>query len=814
VHSRSHEAVAESCAALHSEDSVSCEVDSGADGKAGCVEAQVIEVNAEFGADVETDVGTELGAATSRFEKPREVFWALKRERSPEQTPEVLRRRDRLARKLRHIPIVYCIFSYLQVSVLFGSLWILRPGTPRERNLREEFCGDSSGSSEWSCWKYHIRLCLPCITAVLVVVTALPVAVRFDFDLLWGTMAEGATPKSSRAAATPRRGTLLRAAVRPNVDTSVTTVAGSADLAPGMAGIRGRQECRSDRGEGILGRAIGPKNFRRWYLYRSVLVGVVLAVFLQEGYAYALPSTVPSDGRWTPGLVVTLLPVVLLAIPLLEFARFQVTEGRYGDPWWDLRSLPGVFRNGVVFQTNLEDGDRVGRPTDGVPESFGGTCEEPGGVPRARLSTERAGNDREISVLSVIGSSDAQDNARGTVSGGDTPGGDPRQAIVSECSSSTTPGTSARQRDDRVAPKALSLRSFNISGSEFRRRFRRNLLNLWGGMMACSLPFGFIFFDMAVLAPWTAPGTTMDDNRENGNGSETFLPRAVRIWLWNCLRIFLLILTRKITSVAVHRCWGDGDVSTVAKMRLVNYLPVMVGGFNGTTTAFFLLGTRHVSGFILYFLVDWFIFLLRLSVVVGNGSDGVTSASESLSRPRGTLSSSTSRGPGNVSETALGPRVPAWSGSIGKWGVCRCLMYCVQWGRPNAVGGMNQRELHGWILICESLLQTTVFMAFVLLHPLLEASDRLDIGRSDVRRFGWNLYFPTEMSIVWLCVGMISEVVQDWGGHAYIMFILDCDYTRHLGGTLRDLSRFCHAGWLAITYCAVPSVGAQQFVWD
>jgi len=695
--------------------------------------------SAESSASRYPNDGQESGPAASSGAKRREAFWALKRDVSELKwsSGEDRRRVKALMRKFRHVPVVYCVFSLLQLCVLYGSLWILRPGTTRERDLRGQWCG-ADATHPGMCWRYHTRLLIPSLTAVLTTVCVLPVALLFDFDLLWGTR-----PVRPTKANRPKGRSLLEATARPNREPMMTTLAavvvGAAEGVSDEKGKRNSGCCTKSRRS-----SQDAVDLRRWVLCRCVLVAIIVGAVLQEFYAYLLPPTIPPS-RWTPSLVVTLLPVVFLAIPLCEIARFQVTEGRYGDPWWDLWSLRAVLRGGV-------------------------------GVPQAP-STNRG----------------------------------PREIAASDGRAAESAGADGRALG---LAEELSPRSVVISGAEFRRRFRRHLFSFIGGVAACCLPFSFVFIDMGLLR---------DVALSSASGGAS-------VWIVNCLRILLLVTTRKLTSVMVHRVWIDRDASTVAKMRLVNYLPVMVGAFNGTTTAFFLLFTRHVSGIILYFIVDWLIFFLRVSATSEEGTaviDGRIGRESGISgganpRPDGgaadestvPVESSSVWRRDDLLQSVFGRRpVSVWRNHVVRRIYTRLVDH-VRWGRPVAVGGMKQSELHGWILICESLLQTTAFVAFLLLYPVLALAEYVEMGQQEVVDFGWGLYFPTEMSIVWLCVGLVSELVQDWGGHAYVMYVLDCDYTFHLGGKWRELSRFLQAGLIAILYCTVPSVGAQLFVYS
>lgn len=121
----------------------------------------------------------------------------------------------------------------------------------------------------------------------------------------------------------------------------------------------------------------------------------------------------------------------------------------------------------------------------------------------------------------------------------------------------------------------------------------------------------------------------------------------------------------------------------------------------------------------------------------------------------------------------------------------RALNAVMRWGRLEPPAPIEMRLFRGWILIIDSTLQTSVFLALLLAYVL---AFQAGLGRgtnSFVQRF----WFPNELSLLCIAVAAASDFVQDALGHFVITEMLECHYTRHFAGSWVAVFRLVAAAY-------------------
>jgi len=232
----------------------------------------------------------------------------------------------------------------------------------------------------------------------------------------------------------------------------------------------------------------------------------------------------------------------------------------------------------------------------------------------------------------------------------------------------------------------------------------------------------------------------------------------------------------------------QSQISLIKLNRCAHFIPVAVGATNGFLTALYLLQTGTEHELVSYIAIDWVIFLLRLLSVAEPEKTDVEGIfldvfAEPISR--------TAKVPEKKSERRRGVFVDA----LFRLKPLRLMHSWMRWGRLSPPGEMNQQAFHGWVMIIESTMQTSVFIALLLAYGLTQHTV-LGVGDGGLLQ---RMIFPhKEVSLYFLLIATVSDAIQDFVGHYAITVGLRCHYSRHFAGSWLGLFRISA---IALAFC-------------
>jgi len=130
----------------------------------------------------------------------------------------------------------------------------------------------------------------------------------------------------------------------------------------------------------------------------------------------------------------------------------------------------------------------------------------------------------------------------------------------------------------------------------------------------------------------------------------------------------------------------------------------------------------------------------------------------------------------------------------------------MRWGRLQPPREVDEQAFHGWVMIIESTMQTSVFIALLLAYVLTQHTV---LGSGD-GGFLQRMIFPhKEMSLYFLFIATLNDAIQDFVGHYAITVGLRCHYTRHFAGSWLGLLRLSAIAWAfcLMIFCYFLSIG-------